>query len=562
MSGGGGGGGGGTAGFRYYFGIFMGICRGPIDELVEIKVGDRLAWQGSVTKDNADQEQLINAPNLFGGDAKEGGIVGYFRLLLGHMTQTAAGLPDGLKSLIAPSPLTGYRRRATLYYDGLVTSVNPYPKVWQLRVRRALEGWDGEPIRPEKAIILMGGAPPAPPPPPPPPPAPGEPPPEDPYAPTGSGDYFVDEYLQRLREQRDQSIADQVANTILSVTPNLQIKAMNPAHIIFEAFTNREWGRGLPRSAIDIESFEDAADRLFTEGFGLCMAWKRTDSINAFVKSVLDHICAVVYTDRTSALLTLKLIRGDYNQETLKLWTTANGLLEIRDSGINTSNVVINELIVKFVDPVEKKDGVVRVHNLAALQANQGAANPQTREYPGIPTSALARRVAQRDLRAMAEGLKRFELVFDRRGWSIVPGSVIRIADAHRNIPDIVVRVATVEDGTLRDGKIKVTVAEDVFALPSTTFTQEQPPTWEPPSRLPCIGRHRAFEIPYFLLARKLGNGSTSLAPSAAFLGTVAERGQTINVGYDIAVRDSEPTVDDLPTEEYYCGYVPPAPGP
>ena len=33
-----------VAGYRYLFGIHMGVCRGPIDELVEIRVGDRTAW--------------------------------------------------------------------------------------------------------------------------------------------------------------------------------------------------------------------------------------------------------------------------------------------------------------------------------------------------------------------------------------------------------------------------------------------------------------------------------------------------------------------------------------
>lgn len=33
--------GGGVTGHKYFFGIHMGLCRGPIDELVEATVGDR-----------------------------------------------------------------------------------------------------------------------------------------------------------------------------------------------------------------------------------------------------------------------------------------------------------------------------------------------------------------------------------------------------------------------------------------------------------------------------------------------------------------------------------------
>lgn len=62
-----------TVGYKYYMGIFMGLFRGPINEITEIRVGDRTAWQGSLT-DNAVVN--INAPELFGGTKSEGGIDG------------------------------------------------------------------------------------------------------------------------------------------------------------------------------------------------------------------------------------------------------------------------------------------------------------------------------------------------------------------------------------------------------------------------------------------------------------------------------------------------------
>lgn len=52
-----------TVGFRYLMGILMGFARGPLDELVEIKAGDRTAWKGSV---KSNQTIQINAGELFG----------------------------------------------------------------------------------------------------------------------------------------------------------------------------------------------------------------------------------------------------------------------------------------------------------------------------------------------------------------------------------------------------------------------------------------------------------------------------------------------------------------
>jgi hypothetical protein len=82
-----------TAGFRYLFGMHMGVCRGPIDELVEVRVGDRTAWVGSVT---SNQVVPIDAYNLFGGEDGEGGVQGNMHVLFGESNQLA---PDELAGL-------------------------------------------------------------------------------------------------------------------------------------------------------------------------------------------------------------------------------------------------------------------------------------------------------------------------------------------------------------------------------------------------------------------------------------------------------------------------------
>ena len=68
-----------TIGYRYYLGIHMGLGRGPVNELVEIEVGGKKAWQGSVTGNTSVN---IDKPNLFGGDKKEGGIRGTLQVLM------------------------------------------------------------------------------------------------------------------------------------------------------------------------------------------------------------------------------------------------------------------------------------------------------------------------------------------------------------------------------------------------------------------------------------------------------------------------------------------------
>lgn len=765
----------GNAGYRYFFGIHAGIGRGEMDELVEIRVGTKLAAQPQMTQSGTG---TIDVPELFGGEQKEGGIKGNFHLLMGEPTQT---MPSALAAMISPVPPTGFRRMVTFFYDGLVASMNPYPKPWSFRMRRALKGWDGEPIAPSLAVIELQGqantGPDAPvaygstiygtqraiapkthmvqaliapqsgfritreytfdgtlnytivngigypyvipmhlqedgtalldfPPnyygktidnfefefeplagpdgrfrtgqaagnqidlvPQPvrltfTPPAgkminglnslelmdagnevyAGVVPYNIEYLPTGqarvsvappfwgkqlvadvtyegggggglyamvddigpfpptinfvpptNGRFLGIESIQvevpppveatDLRPDPVDIPFTMEGNVITLLSPLASgngiiinytyqlakapteagdpitlIKAMNPAHIVFECLTNREWGRGLDRSLFNTPSFEAGALTLFNEKFGLCLRWSRRDSIDSFVQSVLDTIGAVIYMDRTSALLTFKLIRKDYVTADLKIWDTSNGILTITNSNVNTSSVIINEVIVKYREAIFNEDRAVNVQNLASLQS--GSFKTMTKEYKGIPTSDLARRVAQRDLRANAEGLRRFTLTMDARGSNIMPGQVMRIQDIARNLPPIVVRVATAKDGTATNGQITLRVVQDVFAFPAQSFTADQENAWVPPNFSPCIGEHEVFEAPYFLLARKMRQADFAFVDNAsAYLAVVAEQAKPSNVGYDIAVRGTAPSVDDMPSpnEAMYCGYEPPA---
>src|SRR5690606_34718934 len=127
----------------------MGIGRGPVDEIVQIDVGDRTAWSGSMTTSG---QYFIDAPDLFGGEKKEGGIQGTFDLMMGEDDQEAAA---GLVNMLG-GPLPGYRQMCTAFFDGLISAMNPYPKKWSFRVRRALKGWeDDTPWYPEKAVVSL-----------------------------------------------------------------------------------------------------------------------------------------------------------------------------------------------------------------------------------------------------------------------------------------------------------------------------------------------------------------------------------------------------------------------
>ncbi|KAF3999575.1 hypothetical protein HAV38_03770 [Glaciimonas immobilis] len=452
-----------TVGYRYYFGLHMGMCRGPVDEIVEIKVADRTAWRGSIT---GNTRIFMNEPYLFGGDEKEGGIVGDLEVMMGASDQAVNPELATMLGGLVPA----FRGFCSLFYDGLVTSMTQYPKPWTVRLRRALKGWDGEPWYPSRAVISMSKG---------------------------------------------------------------TIRAMNPAHILYECMTNRDWARGLERARLDDASFKTAADCLYKEGFGLCIKWTRQDTLSNFTQIIINHIGGNLYTDRTTGLIKLTLIRDDYDPLTLPLFDYDSGLLSIDDDDSGAQTAGTNEVIVKFTHPVDNSAGQVRVKNNAAIQSVGGTASA-TKEYPGIPTAELALRVAQRDLRAASGFIKKFRVRLDRRGYQIAPGSVFRIRDVARGLENIILRAGRVEDGTLTDPAITITAVQDVFGLPATSYVDVQPSGWSAPdTSAKAIVTRRLIEMPYRELAAALDPANlASIDASAGYLAAFAQRPSSLSLGF------------------------------
>ena len=457
-----------TVGHRYLFGLHMGLSRGPIDELVEIQVGDREAWKGSITKTG---RIFINKPDLFGGDKGEGGIKGWLDVLMGEAAQAVLPALGALHGVPTPA----FRNVTTQYFDGQITANNPYPKPWKMRTRRALAGWDGAPWYPEKAVIWLAGG---------------------------------------------------------------TIRAMNPAHILVECLTNRDWGRGLDRGTLDEATYRRAADTLHVEGFGLCLRWSRQSSISEFMQVVIDHIGAAQYTDRSTGRSTLKLLRDDYRVEDLPVFDYESGLLAIEEDEGSAQDGAINQLIIGWYDPITDEERQVRVQDLAGIQATGGVASSTT-DYKGLPTADLAARVGMRDLTVACSGLKRLKLRFDRRGGVLAPGSVFRIHDPFRGIDNLVLRAGTYDDGKLAEGAITVSAVQDVFGLPATTYVEPQPPVWTPPDRNPQPSpSRRLMEASYRDLAATLNAAAPAAVPvDAGAVLAVAEQATGLALNYVLTTR-------------------------
>jgi hypothetical protein len=271
--------------------------------------------------------------------------------------------------------------------------------------------------------------------------------------------------------------------------------AMNPAHIIYQCLTDPVWGMGYPTATIG-STFEDAANALFDEDFGLCLLWNKQEELGAFIRIVLDHIGGVLYADPKTGLFELKLLRADYDPDALPVF----GPTEIRE--VESFQRVgygetINEVTVVFRDVETNKDTPVTVQNLANVQA-QGAVVSTTKQYPGLPNAPLALRVAQRDLIAASTPLAKARVTMNREAWALVPGAVFKMTFPKLGIASVVMRVLDIDYGALADGSISVEIAEDVFGLPASSYAAQEPIGWEEQDNEPAAIVHQEIiEAPY-----------------------------------------------------------------
>ncbi|QHJ84161.1 MAG: hypothetical protein [Caudoviricetes sp.] len=532
-----------TVGYRYYWDLFCGLGRGPIDSIVAITADKKIVLLCTENEATSSCSISINKPNLFGGEdtGGEGGIQGTLEIMMGEPNQIPTNnLRNILKGLIP-----GFRGLVTTFYSGLISCYSASPKPWSYRVRRTTKGWDKNNVwYPEKCLILLR---------------------DDlseitgieieiesrygKITPVKNKNKFIDkiknndknktpEQLEEERKKREQEKLKEerrqrkIAALRKKLNYNIRnIHAMNPAHILFECATNRDWGRGLSFNDIDVDSFKKAADTLFAEKFGLFFRYNRQDQLQTFIQQILDHIGAAQYADLSTGKLKLKLIRNDYNPDMLPLFTYDNGILSVQDDDSASSDASYNEIVVTYHNPVTNEDATVRAQNLASIQ--QVGLISNSVEYKAIPTQQLAARLAERDLEMNAAGITRLIIKFDRRGGILEPASCFRVSLPDRDIENMILRVGKIEEQN--DGSLLITGVQDVFSLSETSYSSNQQANESivQNNTISAVNNVKLIELPYAILVSRLSAADISyLKPSSCYLGVMATAPTSMSINY------------------------------
>jgi len=108
------------AGYKYFIGIHLALCYGPINKVSRILFNDLVAWTGTSTGATIQ----VDEPELFGGEGKEGGVGGDVSLHLGLNSQPQS--PYLISNLGANIP--AFRGVCCALFESFYIGNNPYLK--------------------------------------------------------------------------------------------------------------------------------------------------------------------------------------------------------------------------------------------------------------------------------------------------------------------------------------------------------------------------------------------------------------------------------------------------
>lgn len=412
-----------TTGFRYYVGIQMGLCRGPIDAVKRVWIGDVVVFEGSVPSGLIS----IASPGLFGGDEfGSGGIEGVYRIHNGAEDQATSAYLAGFQS-----PLPAYR--GTCYavweggYIGNSTSIKPF----------AFE-------------------------------------------------------IERCPNQLGLPSGQHIVNGMDA----------NPAAVLYEIYTDTDWGLGFSSGDIDIPSFLAAGATLYAEGNGWSMCLDNVLQARDMIREVLRQVDGVVSMDPITGRYKLTLCRGGYNVNTIRQLTDC---LEVMDYSRATWDETSNQVRVQFADRDKNyQDSFSQAHDLANQRLQGGELVTVTQQYPGVKTRALATNLASRSIRELSVPLVHARVIVDRSFWDVFPGEMIAWTDTVFGFAKLPMRVLSVDFGSLLDGKIVLDLLQDIYQF-SAAFFGDQGLLWTGTTTNvdPFLtAEQRAFEAPWALVRR------------------------------------------------------------
>lgn len=452
-----------TTGYNYYLGMVFGVCWGIVDhddakgaKLLEILIDNRTAWSPSATapkgagngiSNGADSPIIINLPSFFGSEKQEGGVrvQGYW--------YTGADLTFPSTSNQTPNAYWEARRGVAMpnYKDVAYF-------VWHGPTFGKLSGTYGG-----KKSGLIGNAPRL-----------------WPLA------FKVSRYPRTLTEG---VLANEVSDVAFGDSPPIDSYVHgNPIEAMYECLISDRFGAGIDPAHIygglgggTPNQFADAAVECYLEGLAFDYLWTSSSPVEEMIAEILRYVDAAIWTDPADGLIKITLARDNYTVGSLPVLSN-DDFLEISSFTRGSWRDTKNEVRVSFPDQskVDYEMNTATWRNPANFQI-QGANEPAEITFRGCPSLKLANRLAAREGRVLSTPLAKLRGTIDRKVWQFHPCTVFKFSWPEEGITDLIMRVTTMNLGTLLDGTIEIQAVQDVFAAGAATYAPATSTIWTDP---------------------------------------------------------------------------------
>ena len=411
-----------TVGYKYDLSLLFTLCE-SIDRFIGYWVDKKFFAHMDVT-DNA--SQTFTASELFGGEKSGGGVVGELHVMFGKQSQTAHPY------LAAKDPnMPAYRRVVSVLLNGqtsggafLGANTTTF-KPWSFLVERTITDRNGDPIwYAEKARIES----------------------------VQSGD----EYLILQEDAPPVTVAFNTGTLSIPAGEPVPttIYDMNPAHIIHSVLTDQ---MKVPASRIDNDSFTQAADVLFDEGFGLSYLWDTPSDYETFLKNIADHIDGTLYLNPVDDTWYLVLIRAD--DEVLHSFDKSNS--HLAEFEREAYSELYSRVSIKYPSRFIDQEQLAQETN-DALARTQETDNATEQSFDAVQDDIVAGVIATRlrDANAIAKCSGTLEMDWSK-ALTLRTGTPIFISSSKYNFANLQARVLTVSVPDIEGFTARVTWLQD-----------------------------------------------------------------------------------------------------
>lgn len=455
-----------TTGYQYFLGLQGGLCRGTLSAIRRFWIGESLVWTGNLT---ADGTISVDLPELFGGNSVgTGGVQMDLQVYMGSSSQTA----------------------------------NDYLNTFQADV---LIGSNTQPTYAGSAYVVarrLGGV--------------GQ---TIPTLLAQLGQWAGGAYVGNSESIKPWKFEVERFPALFPGQTGTQNKIgsegdCNPINVIYEYLTNAEWGRGFPAADIDTgasSSFLTAALTMITESNGFSFVLAADMESGDFIKEIERQIDGVVFINHRTGKWTIKLVRNDYDINTVPEFTDDN-IRELQSYERGSWVETTNQLQVEF----DHRANDYKLSNaLAQDTANmlmQGGGTFSTLhvvagkvKYPGVKNSLLASQIASRDLRSKSFPLARATVTTNRTFWQLTIGSPVAFTRAALGITKLAMRVLKIDFGTITNNAQTFWLVQDSFQFLDGAFSAPPATNWSAPvvtTSAYATNDQLAFEAPRAVLVR------------------------------------------------------------